>query len=503
MNLLLLAVIGIALILVVILVIAVFLVLRPRDEAADKTQEAQQKPKKSTAKALSKPKTPEPAEQTSTNNKATPPAQATISHAVANTGAPTPPPVLSEQGTGEKIRILVVDDNPGTRDNVSRLLYFEEDMEVIGQAINGQQGIEMAVEMKPHIVLMDINMPDMDGITATKEMSLQVPYSQVVIMSVQSDQHYMKQAMAAGARDFQPKPFTSDELVSCLRRVYNIGVPMYRQYEALKHAKATQQAQQAQAAAENKLGSPIIAIYSPKGGVGASALAVNLAVAFQQQVGNTVLMDGAFQFGDILVHLNTKPARTISDLIHENELEVDLLHDVVLAHDSGLKLLLAPPQPQLADFITEPIIKEVLQSLKRSFNAVIVDTTPHITDRTLAILETADYILVVGIPELPSIKSIKLFLEVAEQLDFNREHIHVIINRFNQPGGIRPEKIEEVLKLPETFRVPYDVKLHFALNKGTAVCQHDPGAPSSQAIAKIARQMWHILSESVPEAVAA
>ena len=66
----------------------------------------------------------------------------------------------------------------------------------------------MAVELKPHIVLMDINMPDMDGITATQKMGLQIPFSQVIIMSVQSDQHYMKQAMAAGARDFQPKPFS-------------------------------------------------------------------------------------------------------------------------------------------------------------------------------------------------------------------------------------------------------------------------------------------------------
>ncbi|MDX1523347.1 MAG: response regulator transcription factor, partial [Anaerolineae bacterium] len=136
-----------------------------------------------------------------------------------------------------KINILIVDDNPGTRDNVSRLLYFENDMEVIGQAVNGREGIEMASELRPHIVLMDINMPDMDGITATGEMSLKTPYSQVIIMSVQAEQHYMKQAMAAGARDFQPKPFTADELIACIRRVYNRGMPIYRQIEAIEHAQ--------------------------------------------------------------------------------------------------------------------------------------------------------------------------------------------------------------------------------------------------------------------------
>ena len=95
----------------------------------------------------------------------------------------------------------------------------------------------MAIELKPHIVLMDINMPDMDGITATQKMSLQSPFSQVVIMSVQNDQHYMKRAMAAGARDFQAKPFTSEELVGCVRRVYNLGLRTYQQFEAAEHAK--------------------------------------------------------------------------------------------------------------------------------------------------------------------------------------------------------------------------------------------------------------------------
>ncbi|MDH3674345.1 MAG: response regulator [Anaerolineae bacterium] len=396
---------------------------------------------------------------------------------------------FSPEPTTDKIRILIVDDNPGTRDNVTRLLYFEDDMEVIGQAVNGREGIEMTVELKPHIVLMDINMPDMDGITATKEMGVDAPYSQVIIMSVQSDQHYMKQAMAAGARDFQPKPFTSDELVNCVRRVYRIGLPMYQQLEALRNAEARQAAQPDQAQEIKVEGAAVVAVYSPKGGVGASAISANLAVALHQEVGNVVLMDGAFQFGDILVHLNTRPTRTISDLVHDGSLEVDLISDILLPHDSGLKLLLAPPQPQLAEFITDTMISEIVSSLKKQFGMVVVDTNSQLTDRTLTILDTADYIVLVAVPELPSIKSVKLFLEVAEQLDFDRSRILVVINRANIPGGVRVDQIEKVLKLTETYRIPYDTKLHVALNKGVSIYQQDSGAPSAQAIADIARRL--------------
>ena len=122
----------------------------------------------------------------------------------ASPARPAPIALGSEPSSDDRIRILIVDDNLGTRENVSRLLYFEKDLDVIGQAVNGRHGVEMAVELKPHIVLMDINMPDMDGITATREMAVQAPYSQVIIMSVQSDQHYMKRAMAATVLEDTP-----------------------------------------------------------------------------------------------------------------------------------------------------------------------------------------------------------------------------------------------------------------------------------------------------------
>jgi pilus assembly protein CpaE len=400
-------------------------------------------------------------------------------------------PLDDRNRTGEEIRILIVDDNPGTRENVSRLLYFEDDLEVIGQAINGREGVEMAIDLKPHIVLMDINMPDMDGITATQEMATKAPFSQVIIMSVQSDQHYMKRAMAAGARDFQPKPFTSQELVSCIRRVYNIGLPTYRQFEVFEKAQA-QQAEQATSPGDEQaeqIDSPVFAVYSPKGGVGTSAVATNLAVALRQVVGDIVLMDGNLQFGDVLVHLNTRPTRTISDLVQQEQFEVELLADILLPHDSGVKLLLAPPQPQLAEVISPAIVADIIKHLKKQFKMVVVDTHSLLKDLTLTILEEADYILLVITPELPAIKSAKLFLEIAEQLEFDMKRLLVIINQADKPGGVNIEKIEKVLNLPNSYQIPYDPKLHFALSRGQSVCQSDSGAASARAIVSLAQEL--------------
>src|SRR5512142_344219 len=110
----------------------------------------------------------------------------------------------------DKIRIIIVDDIPETRENVRKLLAFESDIEVVGVAGTGREGIQLAKELLPNVVLMDINMPDIDGITAVEGIMRESLNSQVIMMSVQSEADYLRRSMLAGARDFLTKPFTSD-----------------------------------------------------------------------------------------------------------------------------------------------------------------------------------------------------------------------------------------------------------------------------------------------------
>src|SRR5579883_1747853 len=93
---------------------------------------------------------------------------------------------------------------------------------MVGGAEDGPSAIERAKELQPDIVLMDINMPGMDGIRATEAISSEVPVSQVIMMSVQGETDYLRRAMLAGARDFLVKPFGADELANTIRRVYEL-----------------------------------------------------------------------------------------------------------------------------------------------------------------------------------------------------------------------------------------------------------------------------------------
>ena len=97
------------------------------------------------------------------------------------------------------IRLLIVDDIASTRDNLRKLLGFEEDIEVIGTAGDGKQGLEEAHRLLPDIVLTDVNMPIMDGIQLTERLAQELPASPVIIMSVQGERDYLRRAMQAAA----------------------------------------------------------------------------------------------------------------------------------------------------------------------------------------------------------------------------------------------------------------------------------------------------------------
>ena len=253
----------------------------------------------------------------------------------------------------DKIRVLIVDDIPETRDHLTKLLGFESDIEVVGAAASGAESLQLAAQLSPGVVLMDINMPDMDGITATERLSAEVPDAAVVMMSVQGEADYLRRSMLAGAREFLVKPFSSDELTASIRQVHSREL---REAEPPGSAPVMVPGGTASApgAGDGEDGQ-IVAIFSPKGGVGRTTIAVNMAVAAATELGKSVvLMDASFQFGDVGVLLNLNPKnKSIADLVPELEAgELESLDTFVINHSAGIRVLLAPPSPEMAELIT-------------------------------------------------------------------------------------------------------------------------------------------------------
>src|SRR5712671_3123667 len=177
----------------------------------------------------------------------------------------------------EQIKVLIVDDILSTLDNLQKLLSFEPDIQVVGTAANGKEGVEQAKKLAPDIVLMDVNMPIMDGIQATEQLAQEVSGSPVIIMSVQGERDYLRRAMQSGAREFLIKPFSGDELIASIRRVYQLE---QKESFLAKTTGGTEKAPAAPPDGEAKQRGErgqVIFFYSGKGGVGKSLIAANLA----------------------------------------------------------------------------------------------------------------------------------------------------------------------------------------------------------------------------------
>src|SRR5438270_6571818 len=176
----------------------------------------------------------------------------------------------------DKIRILVVDDIVETRENLAKLIGFEPDITIVASADGGQQAVALAKRERPDVILMDINMPDMDGITATEIIANTVPESPIIMMSVQGEQDYLRRSMLAGAREFLVKPFSADELVNAIRHVHEIEKVKRQRYQQQAPAQGGGGAGgQNLAAVLQPAKGKIISFFSPKGGVGRTTIATN------------------------------------------------------------------------------------------------------------------------------------------------------------------------------------------------------------------------------------
>jgi pilus assembly protein CpaE len=389
----------------------------------------------------------------------------------------------------DRIRVLIVDDIPETRDHLSKLLSFETDIEVIGAAASGREAIEMASKLQPDVVLMDINMPDMDGITTTERLAAEVPATSVVMMSVQGEADYLRRSMLAGAREFLVKPFSSDELTVSIRQVYT--------REREKMSRIAAQPSAGGGASTPSLpardgGEPgrVVAVFGPKGGVGRTTLAVNLAVAAQTELGQrTCLVDASFQFGDVGVLLNLNPKnKSIADLIPElDSADPEFIDSFVINHSSGVRVLLAPPSPETADLITPAAAKRMIEGLRLTHDLVIVDCMSSFNDTTLAILDIADTVLTMLSLEITSIKNIRLFLEVAEQLGYSADKIRLVLNRADSSLGIRVADVEHSIGRRVDHTIVSDGRsVVYALNRGVPFFLSNREAQVSQDILRLA-----------------
>ncbi|MHB8718789.1 MAG: AAA family ATPase [Candidatus Dormibacteria bacterium] len=398
------------------------------------------------------------------------------------------------------INLLIVDDIASTRENLQKLLGFEDDITVVGTAGDGREGLEAAHRLQPDIVLTDVNMPVMDGIQLTETLASEVPTSPVIIMSVQGERDYLRRAMQAGAREFLIKPFSHDELVAAIRRVYQL-----EQKKGTFLAK-TATAEPAADDAPRVQTSPgeIVMLFSGKGGVGTTLTSTNLAVALAEQTGGRVaLLDLDLQFGDIGVILNLDHSRSITDLVDQaGQIDRETLMEVMAKGPGGVRVLLAPISPELGDLVTTDLVRDLVGELRKAFDYIVVDSSSHLAEFNLEVMEMSQRVVVITALTIPAIKDAKLTLKVLDSLSIDPERVSLVVNHVDGYADFNRESVEQSLQKKVTVQMPYDPRtIGDAVTRGQPFVILNPEAEVSRAVRElVASLVPELASSSKPEA---
>lgn len=396
------------------------------------------------------------------------------------------------------IRVVIVDDVRETRENIRKLLQFESDIEVVGTATTGREGIQLVRDVTADVVLMDINMPDMDGITATEAIRKELPHIQVVMLSVQGDPNYMRRAMLAGARDFLTKPPMVDELIAAIRRAGEMAHEERRKAKDRFASDTNAGASRGDYAHTTTSYGKVIVVYSPKGGVGVTMVASNLAVTLHNPETPVVLVDGNMQFGDATVVLNERGKNSIVDLApRADELDVDVVEDVLITHRStGMKILAAPLRPEYAENVNGDHFSKILAQLRRQYSYVIVDAQSYLSDVVLSAFDASSLVILLATQDIPAINNARLFLDLSEIVGLERDRIVFILNKYDKRISITPEAIGDNLRKPVALAIPLDQRVVVpSVNRGVPFILNDKKRPISRSILDLAEMVRLKLSE--------
>ena len=374
-----------------------------------------------------------------------------------------------------KIKVLVADD-PSMQVRFKQLFDEKSDFDIVGIASNAEETIQKAKTLKPDIILLDLNLPDMDGFTTTEILSVDVPSSGIILMGSHSGRDDLRKAMLAGAKDYIVKPFPSEDLFNAINLVY----------ASTKNRRVDRKE-----GGEGK----VITLFSPRGGVGKTVLSTNLGVALAALDNSckVAIVDCNLEFGDVAMALNIMPKASISDMITDIEqLDERVLSRYMVNFTDNLHVLPAPFKPEKAESITQQHLTTVINLLKKQYNFIIVDTAPLFSDIILGIMDITDLLLLLAVPDILTTKNVRLSLDTLNTIGYPQEKIILVLNRANSAAGLSVAEMEESINSKFKVILPNDGKLVItSINRGIPFIISDPNSLLSREVKGLAKKIYN------------
>ncbi|HEX5351315.1 MAG TPA: AAA family ATPase, partial [Trichococcus sp.] len=284
----------------------------------------------------------------------------------------------------------------------------------------------------------------------------------------------------AGAKDVLIKPVDPEKLMNAIYRIHQLR-------ERMPIAKADAPQKKIR---KSELGQ-VYTVFSTKGGVGKTFVSINLAASLAKNPEKrVVLVDLDLDFGNAALALNLYPKFSITDVIDDiRHMDSDLIESYLTPHESGIKILPANLQANMNDFINAEHIRVILESLRESFDYVVVDMPGRLVETIMPALALADHLLVITTPELSSVRNIKVLLATLKDLNFPQSKIRIVLNKEDIRGEIKRNDVETTLnkKVDATIGLDYKRVLS-SLNRGVPLVFEYPKNSLSKNIDKMCAQ---------------
>jgi pilus assembly protein CpaE len=288
--------------------------------------------------------------------------------------------------------------------------------------------------------------------------------ARVVVIGGSKDPDLILGAMRAGAREF----VVASDLAELVRVV-------------------TAQARPADA--QPGLGA-VITLFPPRGGVGATTLGVNLAAALARRGERVCLLDFDLYLGDVLSFLDLPGSYSITDVLANlavGRLDGELLDTSVVRHGSGLRVLAQSGKAEEAESVRAADLVPMLEFLRRHYSYLVIDGVNGFDERSLAVLDASQLIVMVLTQDVPSVRSTKRCLELFRRLGYDDRKVKLVLNRYQRSSKITPAVIAEAVGIPVTHTVSNDFSSAIeSINRGMVLQDLAPRSPLTRDIDALA-----------------
>jgi pilus assembly protein CpaE len=326
------------------------------------------------------------------------------------------------------IRLLVAEDVPQVSQHVRNLLSIQSQVKLLEVFTDGSKVVEAVRQLRPDVVMVDLllqgKVKGPQLVEKLRNSGLDIP---VVVLTV--PQHPLARDPNRGIDAVLTLPFSGFELVNTLAHVMT--------------------AHQSRAGGACR----VVSVFSPKGGVGKTTIAFNLAVALGQMGISTALIDGSLQYGDLRAMLKVpNDVPSILDLPTDRVQESDL-RDVMWRDPAGIDILLAPPRVEMAEMVTARDVEKTISILRHLYEAVVIDTATSLSEVTLAFLDACDVILSIVTYDSTTIHNTIAVAEAFASIGYTPEKVHYLVNRADSTGGMTRDELARALGRRPDFEV--------------------------------------------------